>query len=127
MTKRLSFLIDYKEYLAPNTNMKRVYNTRAIVNHDCYLPYKESLFKWGFYLKMVNVKQNDNRDLCQYDYYVFDKRGYIPQGIAMNQLFFETLSKKGWFSKIYENNLVLVLKNSQPGQDCVEDTKNGTE
>lgn len=61
----------------------------------------------------------EERDLCEFDYYVIDKPSQIPQVTAYNLKIRETLLKNGNFKEVFSNGWYSILQNNNPGGDCL--------
>ena len=58
------------------------------------------------------------KDICGFDYYVFDKVSRQPVFAQYNLLVASELQSKGSV-KVFENPVLIVMKNSK-GADCIE-------
>lgn len=61
----------------------------------------------------------NSTDICQMDYYIFDKASAAPQLAQYNILIATQMLKSGHFQVVYENPLTVVLKNNKPGENCI--------
>ena len=61
------------------------------------------------------------QDICRFDYLVFDKVSGQPALAQYNLLIASELAKKDFISIAFENEVSIVLKNSKPGEDCIEE------
>ena len=61
------------------------------------------------------------QDICQFNYIVFDKLSQQPVLAQYNLLIANDLLKKDYIKKVFENGVVVVLKNNNIGADCIEE------
>ena len=61
------------------------------------------------------------QDICKFDYLVFDKPRNDKDIKIYNLMILSELSKKNFISKVFENEGLIVLKNSKIGADCIEE------
>ena len=61
------------------------------------------------------------QDMCKFDYLVFDKVSFQQVLAQYNLLIASELLKNRSISKAFENEMVVILKNSKPGDDCIEE------
>jgi hypothetical protein len=58
--------------------------------------------------------------VCNFDYYVFDKfSSYAPPLAQYNIAVRKIMIDSGYFEEVYKNDLVSILKNNNPGADCI--------
>ncbi len=61
------------------------------------------------------------RDICRFDYFIFDKASGQHALSQYNIIIASELMKKDYISKAFENEIVVILKNSKTGEDCIEE------
>lgn len=99
--------------------LTREYPTKELIESGTQLPYKKSIFSYGRIIaENKNITGRKIRDLCSFDYYIFDRFGRIPVLTQLNQIVANTLLQNN-FTIIFENQLNAVLKNTRPGGNCL--------
>jgi hypothetical protein len=82
---------------------------------------RPSYFSFQFKLNEISSQFAGKKDICQFDYIVFDK-GSRQQALAQyNILIASELLQKDFVNVAFENDLVVILKNSNIGEDCIEE------
>lgn len=61
------------------------------------------------------------RDICNFDYIVLDKISRQQPLADYNLIIASELLEKGHAKKAFENEVTIILKNSKPGDDCIEE------
>lgn len=101
--------------------IRRVYDTDAPGDGGGGAPYRKSLFSFGFGLDEGRPESSPGKkDICGFDYYVFDKASRQPVLAQYNMLIASELLKKDFFSRAFENQVTVILKNNKKGADCIE-------
>jgi hypothetical protein len=120
-TQRISDLLVTDEFIsmARIGQLKRNIQAESLFDHTNSLPYRKGLFSFGFRWEENNVQARSQKDLCSYDYYEFDKVSRIPGAGEYNRVVADHFVTKANFTKAYENDGVLILKNPRPGGDCI--------
>ena len=62
-----------------------------------------------------------SQDICKFDYIVFDKVSRQQVLAQYNLLIASELLKKDYVTKVFENEVVIILKNKNIGGDCIEE------
>lgn len=84
-------------------------------------PYKKSFFSFGFMLDEQKPEFSfGKKDICKYDYLVFDKVSRQAVLAQYNMLIASVLAQNNAMAKVFENPVSVILKNSNPGADCIE-------
>ena len=84
-------------------------------------PIRQSLFSFRFGIDELPAEARvGTKDICGFNYLVFDKKSMQPVLAQYNLLIANELLKKGYIKIVFENNDVIVLKNSNVGADCIE-------
>ena len=82
--------------------------------------YKTGLFSFGFYNQSeFDFFKGHQADICQFDYFIFDKYGRINELVQYNIFIANHLLEKEWIYLAHENQGHVILKNNDPGVDCV--------
>lgn len=125
-SKREHYLINTDDYFQAlnNNTIKRYYKTKLPGDGGVMLPYRKSLFSYGYYAKDYDLDYfYGPRDLCAFDYYIFDK--YVADrtsnGMVINQYNLAIREKmlNHSMQEVYANEIVSILKNPKPGEDCI--------
>ncbi len=61
------------------------------------------------------------QDICKFDYLIFDKVSRQQVFAQYNLFIASELIKKQYISNVFENEVVVILKNSNVGADCIEE------
>ncbi|MDO8609876.1 MAG: hypothetical protein Q7R95_04965, partial [bacterium] len=121
-TNRLATRIEFSDYFKTlqENNIRRQYKSWLFNEHGSGLPYKNSTFKFGFRDEEDKRTQGPlDTDLCGFKYYVIDKASRIKQAADLNIVFANKFLQSGFFEKIYENPMSVILKNNNVGGDCI--------
>ena len=83
--------------------------------------YRNNLFSYGYHLIEDGGldAHYKSRDMCDMDYYVIDKITSNSAITAYNRLIRDELLKNDWITEVHSNNIVSILKNNNPGDDCI--------
>jgi hypothetical protein len=117
--KRLHYLAKTEDYAAniQNGTVKREFFSEVPADSGGGLIYRTGFFSYQDRLKEFSGSKNI--DICQNDYYVLDKVGRIQAFAQYNIIVGQLLLKNNWIEQVFDNGLVVILKNSQPGKDCM--------
>ncbi|HII30136.1 hypothetical protein COT48_02535 [Candidatus Woesearchaeota archaeon CG08_land_8_20_14_0_20_47_9] len=118
-SKRNHVLLKPYDFVAAiqNRTIKRTYDTEQPGQGFYY--YKISTFKFGLHPN----KPEGQMDICSFGYLVFDTQPGREQSIPLiqyNLLLRQKLLEKTWIEEVFSNRVVSILKNSKPGDDCIE-------
>jgi hypothetical protein len=61
------------------------------------------------------------QDICKFDYIVFDKVSQQQVLAQYNLLIAQELVNKDYINPVFDNEVVVILKNNQAGDDCIEE------
>ncbi len=98
--------------------LERNYPIKGLIEAGAGLPYKKGIFTYGLRTIENNISQTRIEDLCNYDYYIFDKIGRIQPLTQLNYLVANTFVQHN-FTLVFENALNIVLKNNNKGGKCL--------
>ncbi len=133
-TQRLTSVILPDEYISliRSNQLRRMVKVERVSDRTNAYPYRKGLFSFGFHQLEDAVESRVLVDLCSFDYYVLDKISYYmipllhqripeinPDISTYNLPIAHHFMTKANFTKAYENGGVLVLKNPQPGGECI--------
>ncbi len=105
--------------MAQAGGLRRTVQTERVYDHTGDIAYRTGLFTLSHYKDTPDFAARGPRDLCDFDYYVLDKVSRIAGAAQFNTMIAESLRTTGNFSTAYENPGVLILRNPQPGGDCL--------
>ena len=98
--------------------IRRMYDTESPGDHGGGVPYRTSVF--GFGSKLEEAPKGflyGKRDICQYNYYVFDKVSGQEVFAQYNLLIASQMKN---FTKVFENPVAIIMKNNNIGGECIE-------
>ncbi|MBI2655694.1 hypothetical protein HYX06_04715 [Candidatus Woesearchaeota archaeon] len=122
-TKRTHYQVIPEDFIDAinKKEIRRFYDTESPGDHGGGVPYKKSFLSFGS--RLNEAPQGflyGKRDICAYDYYVFDKVSRQPVLAQYNLLIASELQKNGSAAVVFENQVAIIMKNSNPGADCIE-------
>lgn len=105
----------------------RNYSTAHLNWYDSGIGYWKSLLNFGYHETEDREYLSDNgflrvpqsRDICTFDYYVYDRQSDPPVISLYSRYIVDAFLKSGWFEEVYSNELVGVVKNNKPGENCL--------
>ena len=122
-TKRTHYQVIPEDYVdaISKREIRRIYDTESPGDHGGGAPYRTSFFSFGSRLEEAQKGfLNGKRDICSYDYYIFDKVSGQPVFAQYNMLIASELQKNGSATVVFENQVAIIMKNNNPGADCIE-------
>ena len=69
----------------------------------------------------MSAELSGKKDICSFDYYVFDRSSRQPVLAQYNLLIASELQDDGSAAKVFENQVSVIMKNNNPGADCIEE------
>ena len=104
-----------------NKTISRYILTKLFTEGGAGLPYKVAPFKYELYINQNKSWTQNNiiRDICNYDYYLFDTGGQYPDLIKYSLSYGETMLKTGNFEIVHQNPWSVILHNKKLGEDCI--------
>ena len=105
-----------------NRTIERAYWTEAPADHGAGMPYFKSFMSIGLHSRDHAPDElfwQRNMDMCLFDYFIFDKASRVPVLAQYNLLIANELVKNG-SQVVFQNDFVVILKNSKVGDDCIE-------
>lgn len=121
-TKRTHSQIIPEDYIDAinKREVRRFYDTEVPGDGGGGAPYRKSFFSFGFKLdELPQEYLSGKKDICNFDYYVFDKVSRQPVLAQYNLLIASELLGKG-ADKVFENPVLIIIKNNKVGADCIE-------
>jgi hypothetical protein len=116
---------DPKNYLIAmqNNEILRYYKSRPVFFRKGEGLYRKGLLSFGhhFIEDGINTTSlyNSELDICNFDYYVIDKITHDKQISNYNVAVANRLLSNENIIKVFENEVVVILKNNNKGVDCV--------
>ena len=123
-SKREHYLVGRDDYINAlnNNTIKRYYMTKLPGDGGTMLPYRKGFFSFGYFAKDYNSDYFFGpRDLCSFNYYIFDKYVSSNKELVSNQYNLEIREKmlNLGMQEVHSNQFVSILKNPKPGEDCI--------
>jgi len=121
-THRVGYRVAEPDYFGAlqNKTVKRYYTTGILVWDVTKLPYRKSIFKFGYHSLEDKERFGPKvRDICKFDYYIVDKVTRQPIIGQYNIEVAKQLLKNDWIEEVFAGGRVMVLHNKHPGKDCL--------
>lgn len=100
--------------------IRRFYETEVPGDGGGGAPYRKSFFSFGFGLDEVPKNYlYGKKDICKFNYLVFDKPRNEQDIKIYNIIIANELLQKSYLSRAFENAVLVILKNSKTGEDCI--------
>jgi hypothetical protein len=124
-SKRLHAQVDPKDFIASlqNRTIKKYYKTEFSADHGAGAPYFKSFLNIGLKLwenPDSQIWSEPSKDVCIFDYHIFDKVSREPVLAQYNLLIANTMLGKN-AQIVFENDAVVILKNNNVDGDCIEE------
>ena len=122
--KRVSYRVGMDDFVnaIKENKIKREYVVEVAAADDAELLYRKSAFSFGYHYREINISDYfGKKDICEFDYFVFDKVGRQQALISYNFLIANDLIKSGLVQPVFDNGVVLILKNNNRGGKCIEE------
>jgi hypothetical protein len=110
---------DYVNHLRNNT-ITSTYNSKLRFEGACYLTYRTGFLKFQQHEIPESLKQPI--DFCRFGYYLFlinPQFSSMPPLIQYNNLIRSKLLQKSYIKEEFNNGVVSILHNTNPGGDCI--------
>jgi len=124
-SKRTHYQVDPENFISTlqNREIKRNYISELPGDSGGNIMKRESFFE---FTNLAETKPREfffgSKDICQFDYYVVDKVSRQQVLAQYNLLIAQNLLNKTYINLVFENQIVVILKNDNPGDDCIEET-----
>ena len=123
-SKRVSYQVDPDDFIKAlqERKIKREYITELPGDGGGGITKRLGLFTFDYMPDNVAADYSYGpMDICNFDYYVFDKASKQEVLAKYNMLLASELAKNGNFTKAFENEIAIILKNEKPGGNCIEE------
>ena len=101
--------------------IRRIYDSELPGDGGGGGPYRKSFFSFGFGIdELPEEVRSPKQDICKFNYLVFDKASQQPVLAQYNLLIANELVKKDYVKPVFQNQYIVILKNNNPGDDCIE-------
>ena len=123
-SKRTHYLIEPEDFVKAlqERKIKRDYITEFPGDSGGGISYRTSFLGFKSYAETEpDAFYYGPRDICDFDYYVLDKASGQQVLAQYNLLIAQELLKKDFIKPVFENEVSLILKNNNPGVDCIEE------
>jgi len=121
LTKRTAYLVQTEDYIRAlnEKKIKRSYLSRDVAG---FLFHRTSFLTSGDYTEEYkNEFGVRERDICNYDYFVFDKVSRQPELAQFNMIMASKLAENENIEVVFSNNIMVILENKKPEADCIEE------
>jgi len=122
--KRVSYRISMDDFVnaIKERKIKREYNVEVAAADDAGYLYRKSFFSFDYHVKDMNRSEFFGaNDICKFNYFVFDKVSRQQALANYNLLVADRLLKSGAAEPVFNNEIVLILKNKSPRGNCIEE------
>ena len=122
--KRVSYRVNMEDFVNAirEGKVKREYNVEVAAADDAELLYRKGFLSFGYHYREINkTAYFGQNDICNFDYFVFDKVGSQQALIGYNAVIANDLVKSSIVQPVFDNGVVLILKNNNPGGKCIEE------
>lgn len=111
---------DFVEYFK-NGTLQRYLPIKLFVEAGAGLPYKTRPFAYNLHLleQKDHLDNHKIRDLCSYDYYVFDRVTQYPEIVTYSLKYAQKMIESGHFEPAHQNTWGFILHNKKPGEACL--------
>ena len=123
-TKRIHYQVDPNDFISAlqESKVKREYVTELPGDTGGRISYRNSFFNFEDAAKDLPKELTyDLKDICNFDYYVFDKVSRQEVLAQYNLLIAQDLVNNDFINIVFDNQVVLILKNNNVGADCIEE------
>lgn len=122
--KRVSYRVSMDDFVnaIKERKIKREYNVEVAAADDAGYLYRKSFFSFDYHIKDMNRSEFFGaNDICKFNYFVFDKVSRQQALANYNLLVADRLIKSGAVEPVFNNEVVLILKNKIPRGNCIEE------
>ena len=123
-TKRIHYQVDPNDFIKSlqERKIKREYVTEFPGDTGGGISYRTSFFRLESSTKDLPSEFHFGpKNICTFDYYVFDKVSRQEVLAQYNLLIAQDLVNNDFINIVFDNQVVLILKNNNVGADCIEE------
>ncbi|MBN1156903.1 hypothetical protein JXA85_04750 [Candidatus Woesearchaeota archaeon] len=103
-----------------NKIISRHYLSYLVAEISYKLPYRKSTFDYGAHmLEMDKSVFESEKDICSFDYLLFDKVSIQPVLAQYNMAIRNAMLSNNWIEEVYSNDVVSIIHNKKPGEECI--------
>lgn len=123
-SKRLHFQVDPDDFIKAlqDRKIKRYYTSELPGDGGGGITVRKGLFNFE---PAINVLKHEvffgAQDICRFDYLIFDKVSGQQVLAQYNLIIASELLKKDYIKPLFDNGVVVILKNTNAGADCIEE------
>ncbi len=118
-TKRVSYTVNMDDYINSLKAgiIKSEYNSDKTALTDTHLPYRSSLFSYGYHATEDEFKKTISMwDMDYYFFVTYDPSDPSNTLMLYNRYVGDYMLNRTWVEVAYSNDEVLILKNNEPGR-----------
>jgi hypothetical protein len=118
-TKRVSYTVNMDDYINSLKAgiIKSEYNSDKTALTDTHLPYRSSLFSYGYHAMEDEFKKTISMwDMDYYFFVTYDPSDPSNTLMLYNRYVGDYMLNRTWVEVAYSNDEVLILKNNEPGR-----------
>lgn len=123
-SKRIHYQVDTDDFVKAiqNKKIKRSYKSELPGDGGGGVMTRTGLFSFDQATKGKPQEYfSGPKDICNFNYLVFDKGSRQPVLAQYNLLIANELLKKEYMKVVLDNGYVMILKNNKAGADCIEE------
>ncbi|MBI2658933.1 hypothetical protein HYX05_02405 [Candidatus Woesearchaeota archaeon] len=123
-SKRLHYQVDPDDFAKAlqNKKLKRYYVSEQPGDGGGGIAVRKGLFRFEYPIQSRPPEDFfGHQDICNFDYVVLDKVSRQPVLAQYNLIIAAELLKKEYIKQVFENDAVMILKNKNIGDDCIEE------
>jgi hypothetical protein len=125
-SQRRTYYVQTQDFIGTlqNQSVKRFYHTRLSGGTAAGLPYKqEGFLKFGDHQDETRKEGSTYwlapMDVCNFDYYVFDKFSQQPMLAQYNMYLGSVMVQNLWMEVVFDNQAYTIMKNNKKGEECI--------
>ncbi|MFH1590432.1 MAG: hypothetical protein ABIC95_00750 [archaeon] len=100
--------------------INRNYEVRTTGEDMSDYGYRTGLFSFGYHKEDdPEFYKNKERDICEFDYFVFDQATRNEVLAQYNLVVYATMVEEKSVERVFDNDVVIIAKNKMVGGDCI--------
>lgn len=123
-SKRVHYQVEPDDFIKAinDRKIKRYYISELPGDDGGNIAIRAGLFSFEYASKLKPLEYFLGlQDICRFDFLIFDKASRQQALAQYNLLVASELLKKDYISRVFENSVVVILKNNNAGGDCIEE------